>query len=174
MTSLITLANAAIRSSESSVSLLFDATTGTWNSVTFMRTQQGLFYLESPCGPRRPDINTVYLNAFMRGRYSTRPYQLGQAVDKSLDNCILALFHDLCAACDLKAHGLAQLAYPDRAQSFSEADVSEIVAQARWENYVSPDDWDATAIMMLYKALDDAGYPRLRAVMESVLRLPAP
>jgi hypothetical protein len=174
MSSLITRASAVTRSPDSSVSLVLDPTTATWIGVVFMRTQEGVFFMESSFGRKRPDLNTVYLNTFMRGRYSKRPYQLGQGVDASLDNCILALFHDLCAACELKAHGLAQLAYPEGTHMFSDADLSEIVAQARWEGYVSPADWDAVAIMMLYTALDLAGYSRLRAVMEMLLRLPPP
>lgn len=174
MLSLITRSSAVTRSRDSCVSFTFEPTTGIWNGVIFIRAQQGVFFLDAPFGPERPEMNTVYLNAlFMRGRYSKRPYQLGEPVDDSLDHCILALFHDLCAAYDIKAHGLAQLAYRD-GHLFSAADFAEIVTQARWENYVSPNDWDATAIMMLYKALDDAGYSPLHSVMRSVLNLPAP
>ncbi len=172
MSSLITRASAATRSRDSSVSLIFEPTTGTWNGVVFMRTHQGVFFLDSSLGMELPDMNTVYLNTFMRGRFSPRPYQLGQLVDNSHDNCLLALVHDLCAATVLKPHGLAQLAYPESAQLFSEENFAEIVAQARWENYVTPTDWDATQIMMLYKALDDSRYSRLRAVMGLILRLP--
>lgn len=174
MSSLITRASAVTRSRDSSVSLIFEPNTATWNGVVFMRSQQGVFFLDSSFGTDLPDMNTVYLNAFMRGRYSPRPYQLGRPVDTSHDNCLLALVHDLCAASDLKAHGIAQLAHPESTQLFSEQDFAEIVAQARWENYVSPTDWDATHILMLYKALDDGGYSRLRGVLEVILRLPAP
>ncbi|MDY6949281.1 MAG: hypothetical protein SXG53_26625 [Pseudomonadota bacterium] len=174
MSSLITRSNAAMRSRESSVSLIFEPTTGTWNGIVFMRTQRGVFFLESPFGSERPDMNTVYLNAFMRGQFSKRPYRLGEAVDSSLENCILALFHDLCAVHELKAHGLAQLALPERAQLFTEADFLAIVAQARWEDYISPDHWTATDVVMLYQALNDLGYGALGSLMGSVLYLPAP
>ena len=105
MTSLVTRASAATRSRDSSISLVFEATTGTWSAVAFMRTQEGIFFLESCFGQNRPDFNTVFMTAFMRGRYSKRPYQLGQAIDASIDNCVLALFHDLCEARGLKAYG---------------------------------------------------------------------
>jgi hypothetical protein len=174
MTSLITRASAITRSQDSSVSLVFDPTTGTWSGVMFMRTLKGVFFLESPLGSKRPDLNTAFFHAFMRGRYSKRPHLLGEPIDASLDNCVLALFYDLCEACDLKAHGIARLAYPEGAQMFTASDFSEIVGQASWENYSVPNQWDAASVMMLYKALDDAGYSRMRSVLEAILRLPSP
>ena len=174
MTSLITRASAVTRSHDSSVSLMFDPTTGTWSGVVFMRTLKGIFFLESSLGSNRPDLNTVFLNVFMRGRYSKRPYLLGELIDASLDNCVLALFHDLCRACGLKAHGIARLAYPEGAHTFTDSDFSEIVGQASWETYSVPNEWDAASVMMLYKALDDAGYSPMRVVIEAILRLPTP
>lgn len=57
---------------------------------------------------------------------------------------------------------------------YSASDFGEIVAQAQWEGYTAPAAWDAVAITMLYRALHDAGYWRLRSVIEKVLRLPPP
>jgi hypothetical protein len=139
-----------------------------------MRTLKGIWFLESSLGSCRLDLNSTFLNALIRGHYSKRPYVLGDPIDASHDNCILALFHNLCEVQGLRAHGIAALAYPEGAEMFTASDFAEILGQASWETYTVPNKWDAISVTMLYKALNDAGYLRLRAVLEAVVRLPTP
>ena len=171
MTSLITRASAVVRSQDSSVSIVFDPTTGTWKSAVFMRAMKGIWFLESSLGSNRLDLNSAFLNALIRGHYSKRPYCLGDPIDASHDNCVLALFHNLCEVRGLKAHGIANLAYPDGAQAFTDSDFAEIVTQASWETCWLPETWDSISVMMLYLALQQAGYSRIRAVLQSILRI---
>jgi hypothetical protein len=174
MSSLITKASAATRSSRASISLTFEPESGLCAGVVFIRTQDGVFFFESPFGPNCPDLRTILLNTCLHGCHSPRPYQLGQKADESVHSCVFALFHDLCQARGVKAAGIARVAYPYTANEYSEDAFKEIVAQASWEAYVAPDQWDAMSIMMLYKALDDIGHSRVRKILESVLALPRP
>jgi hypothetical protein len=171
MTSLITRASAVVRSQDSSVSIVFDPTTGTWKSTVFMRTVKGIWFLESSLGSNLLNLNSAFLNALIRGTYSKRPYCLGDPIDTSHDNCVLALFHNLCEGRGLKAQGIAHLAYPDGAQALTDSDFAEIVTQASWENCWLPDRWDSISVMMLYLALQQAGYSRIRAVLQAILRI---
>ncbi|MBS0422533.1 MAG: hypothetical protein JSR66_32800 [Proteobacteria bacterium] len=170
MTSLITRASAVVRSQDSSVSIVFDPTTNTRKCTVFIRTIKGIRFLETSFGSNLLDINTIFLNALVRGNYSKRPYHLGDPIDASHDNCVLALFHNLCEVRNLKAHGIANLAYQDSSQTFTNMDFAEIMAQSLWEDYSVPEKWDATSVMMLFKALEDAGYSRIRGVLETILR----
>jgi hypothetical protein len=174
MSSLFTNASPMTRSAQSSISLTLEPASGLWIGVFFIRAEEGVFFFESLFGPTRPDLNMIFPNNYSRGRFSPRPYRLGQKHDESVDNCVFALFHDLCQARGLKAAGIARVAYPYTANQYSEDAFKEIVAQASWEGYAAPEQWDAMSIMTLYKALDDIGHSRIRKILESVLTLPKP
>lgn len=70
--------------------------------------------------------------------FSSRPYQLGQACDGSIDTPVQALFHSFCLAKGLNPLELLRKAYPKEVRH---GNYEEIKRFADWQGVEYPTQW---------------------------------
>lgn len=123
---------------------------------------------------RRPPTPRVVETATLNGgALSPRPYQLAQAGDGSITDCVLALFEDFCTARRAEPAALMREAYPDEAadEAWSLPARRRLRDAAAWEGVACPDTWDPAAVRGLVESLHEINYHAVAAV---VAALPAP
>ena len=89
--------------------------------------------------------------------FSKRPYQLGQACDGTIDDCVHALFIDFCADLNLKPRELYFQAYPEAEKdgSYTPEIISELKIRANQEGVQYPTNWNKQAYLGLLESLGE-------------------
>ncbi|MBI5388719.1 MAG: hypothetical protein HZA90_29000 [Verrucomicrobia bacterium] len=108
------------------------------------------------------NLHGAALDTLQHGTFSPRPYRLAQACDGSINECVLALFVNFCAARHHSADALFGTAYPDERPL---PRWNEVVAAADWQGVCYPARWDTAAVAGLLESLHAINYHQLAAVV---------
>lgn len=106
-------------------------------------------------------LHGAALDTLEYGTFSSRPYQLAQACDGSITECVLALFANFCAANHHSPDALFRAGYPDDKQL---PHWSEVVIAAEWQGVSYPTRWNAAAVAGLLESLHAINYHQLASV----------
>ncbi|MCI0541604.1 MAG: hypothetical protein L0Z50_40920 [Verrucomicrobiales bacterium] len=107
-------------------------------------------------------LHEAALDILEHGTFSPRPYRLAQACDGSINECVLALFVNFCAANHHSADALFRASYPDDRQI---PHWREVVIAADWQGVCYPSRWDADASAGLLESLHVINYHQLAALV---------
>ena len=99
------------------------------------------------------------------GVLSSRPYQLGQSCDGSIDACVWVLLHDFLRKKRLSMTRFIQKAYPEE-EAYTKAIIKEIVDFGIWQGVTIPSRWNATSITGLIRSLHNVNHHSLAQVIE--------
>ena len=97
---------------------------------------------------------------------SKRPYQLGQAGDGSIAECVHALYRHWCRATNHDAAALYDTAYPDHQDYPAEDTESQQLAD--WQGVAYPDTWDEAAFNGLLESLHAINHHSLANHLEDL------
>ena len=137
----------------------------------FVRWIEGIFfYGASDVGAGTP-LRDLCLTAYMRGHYSSRPYEVARQADRSCAYCVLALVIHLCEERQWDRHAMYSKARVRSNMPFLPASCEGVKQQAQWEGLTYPKPWTRADVERLTDRLLDMGWDTLAAELER--RLPS-
>lgn len=158
-----------IRNPEFAAWIAYDEVEQIWEAEVFVRTKNGVQYLEAEYPGAQPLEERLIREAFHFGHFSARPCSLERHFDPSMTHGVLALLRHWCRVHRVDLDALMRQAYPDETHRAAE-DFDEIVAQAHWEGieYPAPDDRYQTRRLLL--ALRAVGYNEIADAFIQAIR----
>ena len=101
---------------------------------------------------------------------SKRPYELGQACDGTIDDCVHALYQDFCRTMKINARYLYYQAYPEAQKdgSYSEEIMAQTKERANKEGVKYPIIWNKQAYLGLLESLTEINNHSLVSEIEAL------
>lgn len=115
--------------------------------------------------PQAPELIPYCLE---NGRFSARPYLLGQATDDSTADCVTALFEDCCRRHRLDPTELLVRTYPgwEKTEVWSADTWKRIRESAEWQETTFPVEWTTDCLIGLLMSLNGQHRRQLASALE--------
>ena len=136
-----------------------------------LKTHGGVHHL-CATSPDFPGEELLTHLCLLHGKFSARPYVVGQPTDNSTYVCVMALFYDFCRRSGLDGTELLVKAYPlsETAGQWDEVTWRRVLDGAEWQGMIFPSVWTNDALIGLFLSLIDQKRQRPERLDLSVLR----
>jgi hypothetical protein len=111
-------------------------------------------------------IQRMYVNNIQCVKtFSKRPYQLSQACDGTIDDCVNALFITFCQHRGLDSEAIYKKAYPEEDSCYDSKYRKKVLVRAAMQGVAFPKIWGEAEIQGLCESLHEINNHQLVAML---------
>jgi hypothetical protein len=157
-----------LRTPQVSANLSFQEDDQLWHTNAFARAKRGVYHLEGNYAGDAPSAAKLVRDARIHGRFSWRPFRMGQYFVASMHFGALDLLRHWCEAHQVD---VATLMHRARATEvpYTPEDLEAIRGQAQWEGILYPPQWTPALSRELVHALFEVGYAQAARLVRLAL-----